>query len=199
MKTGHCNIYKTENVPPETVSVPDNTLDPAECVQKLGPQVNEVLPGWASETLRCSMVHLGLRPSSRLSNPHSGPSTAQTSGFSSACSAKLRYNVISDFRHVEVLKQLRENELFALAQACTPEYYIDGQDIVTQGDEGNTFYFIEDGRVDVIVSDHKVAELSSNSYFGEAALLNNAPRNATCRSVEKQRLPPLTAKALTTF
>ncbi|ESU37939.1 CAMP-dependent protein kinase regulatory chain [Giardia duodenalis] len=192
MKTGHCNIYKTENVPPETVSVPDNTLDPAECVQKLGPQVNEVLPGVGVGDL--ALLYGAPRAATVITTVESSFWAIHGTDFRIFIRMQREAEIqryIGFLRHVEVLKQLRENELFALAQACTPEYYIDGQDIVTQGDEGNTFYFIEDGRVDVIVSDHKVAELSSNSYFGEAALLNNAPRNATCRSVGETKVAAL--------
>lgn len=192
MKAGHCNIYKTERAPTESVSIPSNTLDLDECVQKLGPQVNEVSPGVGVGDL--ALLYGAPRAATVITTVESSFWAIHGTDFRVFIRMQREAEIqryIGFLKHVEVLKQLRENELFALAQACTPEYYSDGRDIVTQGDDGNTFYFIEDGKVDVLVSGNKVAELGSNSYFGEAALLNNAPRNATCRSVGETKVAAL--------
>lgn len=192
MKSGHCNIYKADYAQSEAIIIPDDTLDTNECIQKLGPQVNEVSPGVGVGDL--ALLYGAPRAATVITTVESSFWAIHGTDFRIFIRMQREAEIqryIGFLRHVEVLKQLKENELFALAQACTPEYYGDGQDIVTQGDEGNTFYFIEDGRVDVLVSGNKVAELGSNSYFGEAALLNNAPRNATCRSVGETKVAAL--------
>lgn len=192
MKSGHCNIYKTDRSQSDIITIPDNTLDTDECIRKLGPQVNEVSPGVGVGDL--ALLYGAPRAATVITTVESSFWAIHGTDFRIFIRMQREAEIqryIGFLKHVEVLKQLKKNELFALAQACTPEYYGDGQDIVTQGDQGNTFYFIEDGKVDVLVSGNKVAELGSNSYFGEAALLNNAPRNATCRSVGETKVAAL--------
>jgi putative ABC transport system ATP-binding protein len=54
-----------------------------------------------------------------------------------------------------------------------------GSTIIRQGDEGDLFYIVRSGVVDVYQSDRHTAELKEADFFGEAALITGAPRNAT--------------------
>ena len=60
----------------------------------------------------------------------------------------------------------------------------EGEVIIRQGEEGNEFYLLQRGTVDVIVGDKKVAELYAGSYFGEIALIQKCTRTATIRALE---------------
>jgi hypothetical protein len=66
-----------------------------------------------------------------------------------------------------------------------------GQEIFRQGDEGECAYFIRSGEVEVWQDNKMVAKLSSGQYFGEMALIRDAPRNATVRAVAKTEVAVL--------
>jgi cAMP-dependent protein kinase regulator len=66
-----------------------------------------------------------------------------------------------------------------------------GEDLIKQGDEGDYFYVVISGKVDIFVArkgdeppGNKVLSVSSGAIFGQLALMYNAPRAATCRAVD---------------
>ena len=54
-----------------------------------------------------------------------------------------------------------------------------GKQLVTEGDTGTEFFVIIEGNATVQRHGQKVAELSPGDFFGDLALLDRAPRNAT--------------------
>jgi CRP/FNR family cyclic AMP-dependent transcriptional regulator len=54
-----------------------------------------------------------------------------------------------------------------------------GKQLVTEGDTGTEFFVIIDGNASVQRHGQKVAELGPGDFFGDLALLDRAPRNAT--------------------
>ena len=69
--------------------------------------------------------------------------------------------------------------------------YEAGQEIFRQGEEGECAYFIRSGEVEVLQDGKAVAKLGRGQYFGEMALIHNAPRNATIRAVTSTELAVL--------
>lgn len=66
-------------------------------------------------------------------------------------------------------------------------HYKPGDIVFHRGDFGDCLYVINEGEVDVILDDTAkdekiLARLGPGEYFGEMALLSNAPRNATVRA-----------------
>jgi len=68
-----------------------------------------------------------------------------------------------------------------------PMVCTDGQNVIVQGDIGDSFYLLEEGFVDVYIrkkdmeEEVKVHTYKAGDAFGQLALLYNAPRAATCR------------------
>jgi MFS family permease len=63
-----------------------------------------------------------------------------------------------------------------------------GAMIVRQGEPGELFYAVEDGKFVVSVDSREVARIGRGGFFGETALLRNAPRNATVMALTPGRL-----------
>eukprot|EP00484_Ammonia_sp_Unknown_P012962 CAMPEP_0197072040 /NCGR_PEP_ID=MMETSP1384-20130603/209895_1 /TAXON_ID=29189 /ORGANISM="Ammonia sp." /LENGTH=782 /DNA_ID=CAMNT_0042510853 /DNA_START=136 /DNA_END=2484 /DNA_ORIENTATION=- len=95
-----------------------------------------------------------------------------------------------------LLKSVEENILFSHLDeeqrliVCSEMYrqsVASGEKLITQGEEGNTFYVVQAGEFVITVQDvGQVDTLSSGRCVGELALLYNAPRAATvqCTSSE---------------
>jgi Cyclic nucleotide-binding domain len=70
-----------------------------------------------------------------------------------------------------------------------------GAVIFRQGTEGDSAYFIHEGEVEVVreedAKETVLAKLGKDQYFGEMALLSDAPRNATVRAVARTRVAAL--------
>ncbi|MGE0709673.1 MAG: ATP-binding cassette domain-containing protein [Planctomycetota bacterium] len=98
-------------------------------------------------------------------------------------------------RSVHVFRQHSPAELLEIAQSLEPRREEPGGEVVRQGEPGERFYLIEAGRVEVLRDGARVAELAAGEFFGEQALLNDAPRNATVRALEAVSLLTLDAAA----
>ena len=83
-------------------------------------------------------------------------------------------------RTVDLLKPLEEEERGKVADAMVEKTFSAGEEIMTQGDEGDALYFLEKGEALVIKDGERVFQYTEvGQFFGELALMNNAPRAAT--------------------
>nr|Q8TF77.1 RecName: Full=cAMP-dependent protein kinase regulatory subunit; Short=PKA regulatory subunit [Mucor lusitanicus]CAC81804.1 cAMP-dependent protein kinase A, regulatory subunit [Mucor racemosus] len=102
---------------------------------------------------------------------------------------------------VVLLKSLESYEQHKIADALESVYFEDGQEVVKQGDVGDQFYIIESGEAIVLKEENgvqqQVNQLERGSYFGELALLNDAPRAATVVAHGRLKCATLGKKAFT--
>lgn len=66
--------------------------------------------------------------------------------------------------------------------------------VVTQGDEGETFFLVLDGELTVTQDGAQTATLGPSDHFGELALLDPAPRSATVTTVGEAQLAVLSVR-----
>ncbi|MDQ2982632.1 MAG: MFS transporter [Actinomycetota bacterium] len=92
---------------------------------------------------------------------------------------------------VRQLQLLRLSPIFAPLPSATLEHLASsmeetrfpaGAEIFRQGDEGDRFYLIADGEIEISVDGREPVTHGAGGSFGEIALLRNVPRTATVRA-----------------
>jgi putative ABC transport system ATP-binding protein len=96
-------------------------------------------------------------------------------------------------KQCDVFSHLTTIMLTNIAEEMEDERHPSGTVIIRQGDEGDKFYLIKSGTVEVIFNqggpeEAKLATLSKGQFFGETALLTGAPRNATVIATQEVEL-----------
>lgn len=98
---------------------------------------------------------------------------------------------------VTIHRFLRSHSLFSY------EIYQPGEIVFQQGEQGDCAYFIQNGQVEVVQTEHGtekiLATLNEGQYFGEMALITSSPRNATVRAVNATKLAVLGKKNFLTM
>lgn len=94
---------------------------------------------------------------------------------------------------IPLLSALEMSETAALANRFQTEFVGIGETLVTEGQAGNKFYIIAQGKLEVLKQGDqgenlRVAVLSTGDYFGEFSLYQNQPSNTTIRTLSPCRL-----------
>ena len=102
-------------------------------------------------------------------------------------------NLICEFlRKCSVFAHQSPSELTEIAQKMAYEKCPPREVIFQQGDEGDKFYLIREGHVEVLIDGpdglQLIRTLNTGDIFGEKALLNDQPRSATVRTVDEVEL-----------
>jgi len=88
---------------------------------------------------------------------------------------------------IPLLARLSDEDIKRVRATLVKKEYVKDTNIITQGEDGDGFYLIEEGSVSVWASTkvdgkpttNKLCKLVAGDYFGEMALLSNSKRGAT--------------------
>jgi len=85
----------------------------------------------------------------------------------------------------DFLKHVSKEDKRTLADALIETLYHQGDYIITQGEEGSTFYILSEGKLSVEIDKKRIGSLEASSRksecFGEKALLDDEPRAASIK------------------
>ncbi|MGD8567082.1 MAG: Crp/Fnr family transcriptional regulator [Gammaproteobacteria bacterium] len=103
-------------------------------------------------------------------------------------------------RNVSLFSDFSEAELQAISNVTAVRTYPKNTIIISEGDNSDSLYAILSGKVKVYLSDDEGREIIINiqgagEYFGELALLDDAPRSASVMTLEETRLAVISKSA----
>jgi diguanylate cyclase (GGDEF)-like protein len=90
---------------------------------------------------------------------------------------------------IDIFSALGREDLGALARRMRRRYYAAGEVIFREGENGEELFVVIRGLVSVSVrsqdaEDVELSRIGKGAFFGEMAILERAPRSATCTAIE---------------
>ena len=82
-------------------------------------------------------------------------------------------------KSIELFSQIPGEDVAQIAQITDEVHYEEGDEIFSEGDAGDTMYFIIDGQVRVHQGGNDIAVLGAREVVGELAVLDSEPRSAS--------------------
>jgi diguanylate cyclase (GGDEF)-like protein len=88
-----------------------------------------------------------------------------------------------------IFSGLGDPELDILISRMTRVQFEQGEIVFREGDEGDELYVILDGMINTSMlfadgTEFFIADIEKGSFFGEMAIIENAPRSATCKAAQ---------------
>lgn len=102
--------------------------------------------------------------------------------------------IVKILSQLELFKGLNEADHAEIIKRMTLEYFPKGHVIFREGDPGDSFFALKRGMVRIFHEakdqnpEKDIAMLSDGDFFGEMALIEDAPRNATAQTMEESEV-----------
>ncbi len=111
---------------------------------------------------------------------------------------RLKLNPAELVAKVPFFADLGKSRQRRIAKLLKTKFYVPGDRIISRGDDGEEMYFIASGAVRVVLPDNEIT-LGTGDFFGELALITNAPRNADVEALGFSTLLALRRRDFTAF
>ncbi len=103
-------------------------------------------------------------------------------------------------RNIALFSGLSETDMAAVSSLAVTRSFPKNTLVICEGDTSDSLYVVLSGKVKVFLSDEEGKEVTLNlqgsgEYFGELAILDEAPRSASVMTVEDTRLAVLSKAA----
>ncbi len=109
-------------------------------------------------------------------------------------SKPVRQGVTKILQDIYFMQSLQPDDIELVRSSLILRCYEKNETVIQEGQQGNYFYIIWTGEVRVVRgkgffrSGTELARLSAGDFFGESALVSDAPRNASVLSVGTSKL-----------
>ncbi|KKP37094.1 MAG: Crp/Fnr family transcriptional regulator [Candidatus Peregrinibacteria bacterium GW2011_GWA2_33_10] len=102
------------------------------------------------------------------------------------------FSILPILQKIPIFQDLNEQDHKEIIDRITLQYFPANTIIFSEGDPGDKMYIIKTGLVKVFKTENsqekELAILGENEFFGEMALISEAPRNASIITLEECEL-----------
>ena len=88
-------------------------------------------------------------------------------------------NILEGLQQVGMFRSFSQLKLSKISQKIKIKNFNKGEKIITQGEVGDKFFIVKNGKIDIIIDDKYIRTISTNDFLGERALLIQELRSAT--------------------
>jgi hypothetical protein len=86
-------------------------------------------------------------------------------------------------RSVPTFTECDIDTLRRVSRCCIVQYFHENETILREGEPGQHFYIVAEGRIAITVDGRQIDELGARQYFGEMALFDGGTRSATATAI----------------
>ena len=90
-----------------------------------------------------------------------------------------KYSAINQLKNVPIFKNFTESKFENILEKIKTEKIEKGKNLITEGEEGNKFYIIKKGLLDIYIEGKYIRTMNENEYLGERSLFFKEKRSAT--------------------
>jgi CRP-like cAMP-binding protein len=99
-------------------------------------------------------------------------------------------------KRIDFFAGLSTIDLTKINRICRESSFEEGEEIVREGEECDSFFIIKNGSVNVVKGEKTVSVLSKGSPLGEVSFIDKGPRSATAIASKKTVLIEIQSKEL---